>query len=140
MVAALRAARLGARTELITSAGLGGMAAADGPVPVRTLAHAARLIRDARQLPRYGITAGEPALDYPRLVDRVREVTGEVRAQSVLGEELQQSGVAVHEHAGAVRFIDPHLIESTHGPRLRRRSSSSAPGAWPVALICPALL
>ena len=119
MVAALRAARLGARTELITSAGLGGMAAADGPVPVRTLAHAARLIRDARQLPRYGITAGEPALDYPRLVDRVREVTDDVRAHSVLGEELQQSGVAVHEHAGAVRFIDPHLIESTHGPRLR---------------------
>ena len=56
------------------------MAANDGPVPVRTLAHAARLIREARQLPRYGITAGEPALDYPRLLDRVREVTGEVGA------------------------------------------------------------
>ena len=120
MVAALRAARLGARTELITSAGLGGMAAADGPVPVRTLAHAARLIREARQLPRYGITAGEPALDYPRLVDRVREVTDEVRAHSVLGEELQQSGVAIHEHAGAVRFIDPHLIESTHATTTSR--------------------
>ena len=42
VIAALRAARLGARTALITSDGLGGMAAADGPVPVRTLAHAAR--------------------------------------------------------------------------------------------------
>ena len=42
MIAALRAARLGARTALITGAGLGGTAAADGPVPVRTLAHAAR--------------------------------------------------------------------------------------------------
>ena len=40
------------------------MAANDGPVPVRTLAHAARLIREAGQLPRYGITAGEPTLDY----------------------------------------------------------------------------
>ncbi len=38
------------------------MAANDGPVPVRALAYAARLIRDAHQLPRYGITANEPAL------------------------------------------------------------------------------
>ena len=119
VVAALRAARLGARTALITGDGLGGTAATDGPVPVRTLAHAARLIREARQLPRYGITAGEPALDYPRLVDRVREVTEEVRARSALSEELQQSGVAIHEHAGAARFIDPHEIESAHAPPLR---------------------
>ena len=60
VIAASRAARPGARTALITGDGLGGTAAADGPVPVRTLAHAARLIREARQLPRYGITAGEP--------------------------------------------------------------------------------
>ena len=55
----------GSPTELITSDGLGGMAAFDGPVPVRTLADVARLIREARQLPRYGITAGEPALELP---------------------------------------------------------------------------
>ncbi len=121
VIAALRAARLGARTALITSAGLGGMAAADGPVPVRTLAHAARLIREARQLPRYGITAGEPVLDYPRLVDRVGEVTAEVRAHSALGQELQQSGVTIYEHTGAARFVDPHLIESAHAPPLRAR-------------------
>ena len=77
------------------------------------------LIREAGQLPRYGITVGEPALDYPRLVDRVREVTADVRAHSALAEELQQSGVAIHEHAGAARFIDPHAIESAHAPRLR---------------------
>ena len=59
VIAALRAARLGARTALLTRDALGGMAATDGPVPVRTLAHAARLMREARQLPRYGITAGE---------------------------------------------------------------------------------
>ena len=94
------------------------MAANDGPVPVRTLAHAARLIREACQLPRYGISAGEPALDYARLLDRVREVTGDVRTHSLLREELQQSGVTLHEHAGVARFIDPHVIECEHAPRL----------------------
>jgi pyruvate/2-oxoglutarate dehydrogenase complex dihydrolipoamide dehydrogenase (E3) component len=51
VVAALRAARLGAKMALITRDQFGGMAANDGPVPVRTLAQAARLIREARQLP-----------------------------------------------------------------------------------------
>ena len=50
VLAALRAADLGARTAIITRDEFGGMAANDGPVPVRTLAHAARLIREARQL------------------------------------------------------------------------------------------
>ena len=54
-VAALRAADLGARTALVTSAAFGGMAANDGPVPVRTLAHAAGLLSEARKLGQYGI-------------------------------------------------------------------------------------
>ena len=66
VVAALRAADEGARTTLVTRDEFGGMAANDGPVPVRTLAHAARLIRDAGQLGSYGIVVGEPSLDFPR--------------------------------------------------------------------------
>ncbi|MFL5828292.1 MAG: dihydrolipoyl dehydrogenase family protein [Solirubrobacteraceae bacterium] len=116
VVAALRAARLGARTALVTRDELGGMAAADGPVPVRALAHAARLMREASQLPRYGITTDEPTLDYPRLLDRVSEVTGEVRKHSLLREELQQAGVTIREHAGVARFAEPCVIECEHGP------------------------
>ena len=119
VVAALRAARFGARTALVTRDELGGMAADDGPVPVRTLAHAARLMREARQLGRYGISAGEPTLDYRRLLARVREVTGAVRAHAVLRDELQQAGVTLYEHAGTARFVAPHVIESENGPRLR---------------------
>ena len=119
VIAALRAARLGARTALVTRDALGGMAAHDGPVPVRTLAHAARLMREATQLPRYGISAGEPVLDYARLLDRVGEVTADVSAHSLLRKELHESDVAIHERAGEARFIDPHTIESEHAPRLR---------------------
>jgi pyruvate/2-oxoglutarate dehydrogenase complex dihydrolipoamide dehydrogenase (E3) component len=50
VTAARRAAELGARTALVERYTLGGMATLDGPVPVRTLAHAARLAREARQL------------------------------------------------------------------------------------------
>jgi pyruvate/2-oxoglutarate dehydrogenase complex dihydrolipoamide dehydrogenase (E3) component len=119
LIAALLAARLGSRTALVTRDALGGMAANDGPVPVRALAHAARLMREGRQLERYGISAGEPTLAYPLLLERIREVTDDVREHSMMHEDLRQSGVSVYERAGAARFIDPHVIESERAPRLR---------------------
>src|SRR6059058_5995156 len=84
VIAALRAARLGAHTAVVTRDALGGMAAQDGPVPVRTLAHAARLLRESRQLSRYGIVVSEPILEYPQLLARVREVVDDVRRHSTL--------------------------------------------------------
>ena len=68
------------------------MAAADGPVPVRTLAQAARLRREARHLRRYGIETSDIALDYRRLLERVREVVTDVGEHSVLRSELQDAG------------------------------------------------
>ncbi len=119
VLAALRAADLGARTALVTRAEFGGMAATDGPVPVRTLAHAARLIREARQLDRYGIRVSEPVLDYSRLLTRVREVIDDVRAHSSLRRQIDSLGVAVHEGAGAAYFTDANTIETQSGLRLR---------------------
>jgi pyruvate/2-oxoglutarate dehydrogenase complex dihydrolipoamide dehydrogenase (E3) component len=116
-MAALRAADLGARTGLVTSGAFGGMAANDGPVPVRTLAHAARLLRDARQLGRYGIAIGEPVLDYPRLLDRVRDVVSEAAAASTLRPQVDAAGADVHENLGVVRFEDPQTLVSDTGQR-----------------------
>ena len=118
VVAALRAGDAGARTTLVTRDEFGGMAANDGPVPVRTLAHAARLIRDAAQLGRYGIIVGEPALDFPRLLSRVREVVHDVQTHSSFRSQIDSLGVTVHENAGSARFVDPHTIETSSGLRL----------------------
>jgi dihydrolipoamide dehydrogenase len=157
--AALRAADLGARTALITHDEFGGMAANDGPVPVRTLAHAARLLRDARQLGRYGITVNEPVLDYPRLLERVRSVVNDVRTHSVLRAQIDSLHVAVHEHAGTVRFVDSHTVETASGLWLRGEKiiictggvsrRLSAPGfeftathsdAWSLTSVPPSML
>src|SRR5258705_12206383 len=88
LVAALRAGDLGAKTALITRDEFGGMAANDGPVPVRTLAHAARLIREARQLSLYGISVGEPVLDYSRPLARVRAVVSDVQVHSAFRQQI----------------------------------------------------
>lgn len=157
--AALRAAYLGARTVLVTRDEFGGMAANDGPVPVRTLAHAARLMREARQLGQYGIAVGEPVLDYARLLDRVREVASDVRAHSVVRRQIDADGVTVYERAGPVRFADPHTLETESGLRLRgdriilctggASRRLSVPGAelttthsdaWALAAVPPSML
>lgn len=101
MTAALRAGDLGAKTMLVTRDDFGGMAANDGPVPVRTLAHAARLLRDARPLGRYGIEIAEPLLDYSRLLSRVNDVVEEVRANSTFRSQLDAVGAVVNERCGS---------------------------------------
>jgi len=118
MLAALRAGDLGAKTALITRDEFGGMAANDGPVPVRTLAHAARLLRNARQLGRYGISTGTPTLDYSRLLSRVQEVVKDVRAHSTFRSQIDSLGVAVHEGCGVARFVDPYTVETESGLRV----------------------
>ncbi len=137
VVAALRAARLGARTALVTRDEFGGMAANDGPVPVRTLAHAARLIREARQMPSYGISTSAPSLDYERLLARVREVTQDVRAHSLYRKDLEDAGVAIHERTGTARFVDAHTLESDRGPRLRAEKLIICTGGRPRRLEIP---
>jgi pyruvate/2-oxoglutarate dehydrogenase complex dihydrolipoamide dehydrogenase (E3) component len=119
VAAALRAADLGAKTTLITRDEFGGMAANDGPIPVRALAHAARLLREARQLERYGIAVGALALDYPKLLSRVRDVVGEARGHAAFREQIDAAGAIVHERTGASRFVDPHTVETASRLRLR---------------------
>jgi pyruvate/2-oxoglutarate dehydrogenase complex dihydrolipoamide dehydrogenase (E3) component len=115
VMAALRAADLGARTALITDGAFGGMAGNDGPVPVRTLAHTARLLRDARQLGRYGVETGGARLDYPRLLERVREVVSEVAAASSLRAQVEAAGASIHEHLGRARFENPGTLATAAG-------------------------
>ncbi|HEY1868525.1 MAG TPA: NAD(P)/FAD-dependent oxidoreductase [Candidatus Cybelea sp.] len=135
--AALRAGDLGAKTALITRGAFGGMAANEGPIPVRTLAHAARLAREARQLARYGIGVERPTLDYTRLVERAREVVGEARLHSTLLEQITNAGVAQFEHTGTAEFTDAHTIRSESAPQLRGERIVIAAGGVSRALDVP---
>ena len=119
IVAALRAAELGAKTVLVTRGEVGGMAANDGPIPVRVLAQAARLLREANQLGKFGISVSEPILDYPRLLARTREVVHDVREHATRREQLEKVGVTIYDNSGTARFVDAHTIVTGSGLRLR---------------------
>jgi dihydrolipoamide dehydrogenase len=119
VMAAKRAAELGAATTLITRDKFGGMAANDGPIPVRTLAHAARLVRESKHLHHYGVAVSNPHIDYPQLLARVREVVEQVHSDTLVRSDLERLGVTILENAGNVHFVDSHTIEGARGIRLR---------------------
>ena len=137
VMAAWRSAELGARTAILTSAEFGGMTAHDGPVPGRTLAHAARLMRDARQLSAYGISVGEPRLDYPSLLRRVREVAVQVADVSSRRADLDRMGVSIVEHAGHARFVDAHTVSVADGSRFESAAFVLCVGGIPRSLPVP---
>ena len=61
--AALQARELGADVTLVEANRVGGTILNDGPAPVRTLARAARLVRDAGSWERFGLRGDAPEVD-----------------------------------------------------------------------------
>src|SRR5215472_8327420 len=61
--AALRARELGAQVTLIESKRIGGTIINSGPAPVRTLARAARLLRDTKSWHTFGLVGEPPHVD-----------------------------------------------------------------------------
>ncbi|HUM70805.1 MAG TPA: FAD-dependent oxidoreductase, partial [Chloroflexota bacterium] len=122
IAAAERAAELGARTALVTQDFVGGIGAHDGPIPVRTLAHAARLVREAQQLERYGIAAAPPVVNYDRLLARIRDVIYEFHQQVDLIGDLEDRRVTIVAQAGAARFVDAHTVTTAVGHHLTAQS------------------
>src|SRR3712207_595331 len=61
--AALQGRELGAEVILIESDRLGGTSINRGPAPVRTLARAARLVRDTQAWPAFGLRGPGPEVD-----------------------------------------------------------------------------
>lgn len=113
-MAAARCSELGARTALVSAGRIGGMAANDGPVPVRTLARTARLLRESRRMGRYGITVADPVLDYRRVLARVGEVAESVRTHSLL-EQVATRGAILYESVVTTRFLDAHHARTASG-------------------------
>src|SRR5262249_20250594 len=95
------------------------------------------LLREARQLSRYGITVSDPILEYPRLLARVREIVNDVRTHSLRREYVEGLGVTIYEQAGTVRFTDPHTIATESGLRAHAANIIPSTGGTGLRLSDP---
>ena len=108
--AALRARELGATVALVERDRLGGVCTNDGCVPTRTLAKAARLVRDTEQFADYGLSGSRPAVDFGRLVAKATATVERVQEMKGLARRLQDAGIHLVAGTGGARFADAHTI------------------------------
>jgi dihydrolipoamide dehydrogenase len=113
-VASLRAAQLGAETTLIERAELGGTCLNWGCIPTKSLLAGADLLRMVRHADDFGISVGEPKVDFSRMMARKEEVVVKMRsgveaackrkkvrivkAQGVVDGDAVVAGGARHEY------------------------------------------
>ena len=120
-LAASKAAELNAKVALIERGRLGGVSTNDGCVPVRALAHAARLARESEQFGLYGLEGDTPTVNFPQVLTRVQQVVDKIHEKKNLLTELKQAGVIVYTHVGDAKFIDEQTIGFPDGRELKAK-------------------
>ena len=115
VTAALHAVQVGAEVTLLEKGRVGGTALNTGPAPVRTLARAARLVRDWSSWESFGLRGPRPVVDLASTLanaDRVARYAYEHRRAA---EHIRAQGVDLVEDAGDVRFTDANTLEAPDG-------------------------
>jgi pyruvate/2-oxoglutarate dehydrogenase complex dihydrolipoamide dehydrogenase (E3) component len=137
LTAALRARELGADVVLIEKGRVGGICYNEGPAPVRTLARAARLVRDARSWADFGLVGDAPRVDLAAAIANARRVAEHGAQEKHLPEFLRSHGVRLIDGAGSVRFASPHAVVLADGRRLEAASLIIATGGHAARLPVP---
>jgi pyruvate/2-oxoglutarate dehydrogenase complex dihydrolipoamide dehydrogenase (E3) component len=110
--AALQAAELGAEVALLEADQVGGTSLNRGPAPVRTLARAARLVRDWSSWDQFGLHGPRPTLDLDAVLANSSRVARHAHEKKDVAGLLRGLGIDLIEHLGPVRFTDPHTVHA----------------------------
>lgn len=101
--AALQARELNAQVTLIEADRLGGTSINRGPAPVRALARAARLMRDTRTWPTFGLRGPAPELDLAATLANAGRAADYAHDQQRLSEHVAATGIELIEGVGPAR-------------------------------------
>ena len=113
--AAMHARELGAQVTLVEANRAGGTSLNDGPAPVRTLARAARLMRDSRTWDRFGLHGTLPRVDIADALANSQRVADYALEQRRLDEFIRSNGVELVEGTGPAVFQDQHTVKVADG-------------------------
>jgi pyruvate/2-oxoglutarate dehydrogenase complex dihydrolipoamide dehydrogenase (E3) component len=135
LVSAVGAAGLGARVALVERHLLGGDCLNSGCVPSKAIIAAGRAAAAVRRAGRFGIRAGEPDVDFPAVMERMRALrAGVARHDSA----ARLAGLGVDIFFGDATFTGPDTIE-VEGRRLRFARAVIASGTRPSIPPIPGL-
>jgi pyruvate/2-oxoglutarate dehydrogenase complex dihydrolipoamide dehydrogenase (E3) component len=135
LVAAAGAAGLGGKVALIERRLMGGDCLNFGCVPSKALIRSARVAATVREARAYGVEAGEPQVDFAKVMERVRSLRAGI-AHHDSAERFKGLGVDVF--LGEGRFVAPDAIE-VDGQRLTFARALIASGGKPSVPSIPGL-
>jgi dihydrolipoamide dehydrogenase len=115
VTAALKAAELGAQVTLVERRRVGGTSVNDGPAPVRTLARAARLVRDWSSWETFGLRGPRPVVDLGATLANAERVARYAHARKRMSDHIRAMGVDLVEGAGEARFLDANTVGMADG-------------------------
>ncbi len=129
--AALVAAQLGARVQLVEAAGLGGSAVLTDVVPSKTLIATAEWLTITERAPLLGITMGDGEqvthVDLAAVNARVRRLAAE--QSDDLERRMEQKGIEVVRGHGRLGSLNPDGTRTIHVTP----AAPSSTGTWPEA-------
>jgi pyruvate/2-oxoglutarate dehydrogenase complex dihydrolipoamide dehydrogenase (E3) component len=135
LVAAAGAAGLGGKVALLERRLMGGDCLNFGCVPSKALLASASVANTVRGARAWGVEAGEPRVDFPRVMERVRSLRAGI-APHDSAERFRGLGVDVF--LGEGRFVAPDAVEVA-GQRLTFSRALIATGGRPAPLELPGL-
>jgi len=115
VTAALQAAELGQEVTLVERGRVGGTALNRGPAPVRTLARAARLVRDWSSWENFGLRGPRPEVDIAATLANADRVARYAYERKRLADHIRGRGIELVEEAGDARFLDASTIATADG-------------------------
>jgi pyruvate/2-oxoglutarate dehydrogenase complex dihydrolipoamide dehydrogenase (E3) component len=135
--AALQGRELNAQVTLIEADRLGGTSINRGPAPVRTLARAARLVRDTQAWPAFGLRGPRPQVDLAATLANAGRVADYAHHEQRLSDYVAASGVELVEGVGPARFVDPRTVAVADGRGWQADRIIIAVGGHPGRLPIP---
>ncbi|NQT19611.1 MAG: dihydrolipoyl dehydrogenase, partial [Planctomycetes bacterium] len=114
-VAAIRAAQLGAKTCIIENRELGGTCLNRGCIPTKIYLHVSDVLREGKSASDYGLSFGEPTVDYGKLNEKRDKIIGGLR-KGIAGL-LKKNSVDVIEGKAAFESAHTLKIETADGQK-----------------------
>jgi pyruvate/2-oxoglutarate dehydrogenase complex dihydrolipoamide dehydrogenase (E3) component len=108
--AAATAAKAGAKVLAVDGAEeLGGLCILRGCMPTKTLLETTHRLHDIRDAARFGIRVGEPQVDFPAMMERMRQLVARFQRAKIKGIE----GGGYELRRAWARFTGPQQVELT---------------------------
>ena len=113
--AALQARELGEDVTLLEAEQVGGTNWNRGPAPVRTMARAARLVRESSSWAGFGLEGPPPVPNLEAVLANSTRVARYVHDKKDMAGHLRRGGIDLVDQLGPVRFTGPHTVQAEDG-------------------------